>query len=231
MDLLRHIILIVVFGILLLFAIGSLAILWERMGNINRRMGNLNLVESKKVTLGCELEGVILPYPKQNLRELGILTHLVMSYKGHQDYVKSLGKLRGMVRIETDNHAIQFVRLRTTSLLTDHTGLEEYEILSLEEYQSLPYWYQEVDSLRKQRMKKAQELKLRIVGPIQVEAIETGFRVTRWTYIPKPSCQPPEVVNWQRHDTVQKIAETVARDGTYTRTVLEQRILSEIETP
>jgi len=202
---------------------------WESLSLTGGKRG-------KDIRIGCEIEGMQLYIESPEYGEC--VGKLAMCYLKRTGRVYHLSDLCGLVHITTGDMALQFVRLRTHGIVYDRKDAE-LEVFMETEYAAWPEWYRVEDwrypdtSRRKYRTVEITETSRRNVFDPEsfrklgfesacVEAIESGFRVVRWTYgYPLwMTTEAPRDKNPQ--GTYQKIAETVAYDGAYTRAVLEQ---------
>jgi hypothetical protein len=179
------------------------------------------------VVLGCEIDGVHIytqmPQATDTWEELG------MSYGTRSGVVRSLCDLLGLVRIDDAEMALRFVRLRTCGYMHD-SGAWEREILTKAEFAEQPGWYRSWprnplsvgDILKRTKLDPASHRQLGF-EPATVEVIETGYRVTRWTYSPAPYRPNNSIVEEAITGTYQKIEETIAPNGAYSRRVINRR--------
>lgn len=161
------------------------------------------------VHLGCELEGLHI-----HVRAPHGFHELVMSYQGRAGKLRRCNDLRGLVRITTAEMALRFVRLPKCAILSRMRN-HGYEIFTKEQYAAQPKWNRLVYNTELiHRFVLDSEAMVHLgVQSAQVEAIEDGFRITRWLYCPSDASSP----------VFQQIVETVKTDGAYTRSVLLQR--------
>jgi len=188
----------------------------------------------RDIRLGFEVEGMLLFLERPSF-DLFPLRYLGMCYRGHFGRVQYLSDLRGAVHITTSEMALLFVRLQNYHLVIDPEG-DEYEVLTEAENRSQPDWLQEKDWRQlwggalyrvawdevSRNVLDAETFRKMGFESARVEPLDGAFRVVRWTY-KHPHALTKEGDKVQNpHGTYRKLAERVATDGAYTRTVLEQ---------
>jgi hypothetical protein len=187
------------------------------------------------IRLGCEIEGMQLYFLEEDGRDSS--SRMGMSYRDRSGEVNHLEDLRGLVHITTAEMALLFVRLRTSGLLLT-PEIEDHEMITKAEFDAQPDWckvwswgpsgrayflFDYLEAIIRATVVYPQDLLASGLEPAHVEPTEGGFRVVRWTYTSPAPRRNDDTSTTIDRGFFRKIAETVASNGAYTCTVLEQR--------
>jgi hypothetical protein len=186
----------------------------------------IDLTSSKPLRLGCERAGVNLyqvdTMPLALPSEAG--QRIAVSYGEQTQLVRELNQLRGLLRIDSGEAALRFVRLRT-SPATWHMwpdGPSEVEIVAASRAPNLPnYGLSGFGSWIVKHWRKSSSGLHGILshevcraigfGPPSVHRESGGFTIERWTYAERGR-------RWTQ--SIQKVREHVGEDGEYRRTTV-----------